>query len=319
MRWISLTLIGALLLSLAAAPTSRAQTAVRPLLAWSPTADLIALTNADQVLLYSLSADLDAWELQTSFSGEGAVISALAWQPQGAALAAGDVEGRLFLWTLSDQTRQQAQAHSAPIRALAWQAEGAHIAAADRDWLSVWAVQPLALEQRWVGEGVITALVWHGDLIAVGGAQRATYEQGYLTLHDQRGALVERYSAEMRAPFSLQSLPDSQLGIGTPFDVFVWQPHTDAYTPLSLPFTEGESAGLAIWSPRGDRALVALGSRLLCLAEGVPNGEMALVLPVAAAAWRADGAYAALLADDGALSILAAATCTPQTTLRATP
>lgn len=318
MRWISLTLIGALLLSLAA-PISRAQATVRPLLAWSPTADLIALTNADQVLLYSLSADLDAWELQTTLSGEGAALSALAWQPHGEALAAGDVEGRLFLWTLADLVRQQAQAHSAPIRALAWQAEGAHIAAADRDSLSVWAVQPLALEQTWASEGIITALAWHGDLIAVGGAQRGTYEQGYLALHNQAGALVERYSAEMRAPFNLQSLPGSQLGIGTPFDVFVWQPRTDAYKPLYLPFTEGESAALAVWSLRGDQAVVALGSRLLCFAEGAPNGESALVLPLVAAAWRADGAYAALLASDGTLSLLAAAACTAQATLRAAP
>lgn len=319
MRWINLALIGALLINLAATPISHAQPAVRPLLAWSPTADLIALSEADQVMLYSLSADLSAWELQATLSGEGAAFSALAWQPQGEALVAGDVEGRLFLWTLSDLARQHTQAHSAAIRTLAWQAQGALIAAADLDSLSVWSAQPLSLLHTWASEGIITALAWHADLIAVGGAQRGSYEQGYVALHDQFGALVERYNAEMRAPFSLQSLPDSQIGIGTPFDVFLWQPRTDTYAPLYLPFTEGESAALAAWSPRGERAAVALGSRLLCFAEGAPNGAISMALPVVAAAWRADGDYAALLAKDGALSILAAATCTPQATLRAAP
>lgn len=301
MRWISalLVLIGVL----SGGTISHAQS--RALMAWSAALNLIAVGIADQVRLH----DGQTQQLLAVLEGEGAALRALAWQPEGVLLATGDAEGRLCVWSALDFTRQCSAPQGGAIRALAWQAEGAWLASADGERVRVWQVESLALRYEWTAEGVVTALAWQAGSLAVGGALRGTYEQGFLALYDIQGELRERYIAEMRPPLSLQSLADHQLGVGTPFEVFTWQSETGRYMPLYLPLEEGESVRGVAWSPDGAQALIVLGARLLCFAEGVPHGAIRLSNSAQALVWEAEGRYAALLTEDGSLALIAAARC----------
>jgi WD40 repeat protein len=301
MRWISalLVLIGVL----GNGTPSHAQS--RALMAWSASLNLIALGIADQVRLH----DGQTQQLLAVLEGAGATLTALAWQPEGVLLATGDAEGRVCLWSGVDFTRQCSTSQGGAIRALAWQAEGAWLASAEGERVRVWQVEPLVARYEWSAEGVVTALAWQADRLAVGGALRGTYEQGFLALYDIQGSLQRRYLAEMRPPLSLQSLADDQLGVSTPFEVFTWQSETGRYMPLYLPLEEGESVRGVAWSPDGAQTLIVVGARLLCFAEGAPYSAVRLSASGRSLAWAAEGQLAALLTDDGSLYLIAAARC----------
>ncbi|MCS6871167.1 MAG: hypothetical protein NZ571_06890 [Anaerolineae bacterium] len=301
MRWISALILLSILLS--SSMTSHAKG--RLLMTWSATNNMIALGVEDQVRLY----DAHTQQLLAVLGGRGAALTALAWQPEGVLLATGDANGRLCLWSVPDFRQECSTAESSDIRALAWQANGARLAAAGSDRVQIWQTRPLALIAEWSAEGIVTALAWQGDRLAVGGALRGTYEQGFLVRYDSIGNLQDRYTAELRPPLSLQSLGDDLLGVGTLFDVFIWQVTSRHYRPLYLPLGEGEFVHQVTWSPDAARALVLLGNRLLCFSETMPHSELKLTVPAEALIWHVEAGYIVLLTENGSLSLIEAVKC----------
>src|SRR5262249_29378175 len=123
-------------------------------------------------------------------AGAGAAY-ALAWRPDGLALASGHADGSIRLWAAADQTEnveaqhimslQELHGHSAPVWALAWAPDRATLASTGADTtIRLWSenVEPqnsVALQERAVLRGhsvLILALAWHpnGRLLASGGA-----------------------------------------------------------------------------------------------------------------------------------------------------
>ncbi|MFN7209912.1 MAG: WD40 repeat domain-containing protein [Aggregatilineales bacterium] len=301
MRWISALIA----LSVVLSGTTPSGARGRPLMAWSASLNLIAIGVEDQVRLY----DGGTQRLVAVLEGKGAPLTALAWQPEGDLLATGDANGWLCLWSAAAFTSECRLLEDFVLRALAWQPSGDLLVGASGDQIRLWQAPSLLLSRAWSAEGIVTALAWQAESLAVGGALRGTYEQGFLALYDRFGALQQRYTAEMRPPLSLQSLPADRVGVSAPFDVFVWQRATQQSVPLYLPLREGEAVRFAAWSADGARVRVALNERLLCFAEGEFVGEIALDVPVAALAWQDGAPYAAILTEEGGLRFVEVARC----------
>lgn len=300
MRWISALILLSALLSNGV--ISHAKT--RPLLAWNAALNVIALGAQAQVSLY----DGRTQARLAVLASEGAALTALAWQPEGDLLATGDAEGRLCLWSAVTFVRECAEADRSAIRALAWHAAGTLLASAADDRVRVWRVQSLSAEHVWSAEGVVTALAWYANSLAVGGAIRGTYEQGFLTIHSVSGELEQRYTAELRPPSALQHVADL-IGVITPFEVFTWQPTAQRYAPLYLPLSEGEAVQRAVWHLDASQALVALDQRLLCFTDGLPQGEIKLTTPLIALDWNAQAQTAAFVTESGSLRFVRTADC----------
>lgn len=301
MRWTSALIALSVVLSSALPICARD----RLLMAWSAASNLIAVGIRDQVRLY----DGNTQQLVAVLEGKGAPLMALAWQPEGDLLATGDANGWLCLWSAAAFTSECRLFADFVIRVLAWHPSGDLLVGASGDQVRFWRVPSLALSRAWSAEGIVTALAWQAESLAVGGALRGTYEQGFLTLYSSLGEVQQRYTAEMRPPLSLQSLSADRLGVSAPFDVFVWQRATQQSVPLYLPLREGEAVRLAAWSADGARALVALNERVLCYADGKLVGEIALDVPVAALTWQDDAPYATLLTEEGGLRFVEVARC----------
>ncbi|RMF50787.1 MAG: hypothetical protein D6749_09605 [Chloroflexota bacterium] len=300
MRWISALILLSALLGDSALGYAKS----RALMAWNRARDIIAISLQAQIRLH----DGRTQKLIAVLENESA-LTALAWQPEGDWLATGDADGRLCLWSAVALTRQCSLGAGVSVRALAWHPKDGLIASASEDQVRLWRVESLTLRRAWSAEGIVTALAWHGDRLAVGGAVRGTYEQGFLALYDESGAVQARYAAEMRPPLNLQSLQGDQLGVSTPFDVFRWRVSEQRYLPLYLPLREGESVRLAAWRADAAQALVVLDQRLLCFAESAPHGERGLEKPIVAFSWNAEAQRVALLSEDGALQVIAAEPC----------
>jgi len=300
MRWISALILLSALLGDGTAGHAKA----RPLLAWNAALDVIALSAQTQVHLY----DAQTQALLAVLGNGNAALTALAWQPEGVLLATGDADGRLCLWSAVSFRQECSKADSAAIRAVAWHANGTALASAADDRVRVWQVEPLSVSFAWSAEGVVTALAWRADDLAVGGAVRGAYEQGFLAIYHASGALKQRYIAELRPPSAVQCVAD-QIGVVTPFEVFTWQPTAQRYLPLYLPLREGEAVRRAVWHMDGAQALVLLDRRLLCFTDSVSHGEIELVAPIAAFDWNAQAQTAALVAEDGSLRFISTAHC----------
>jgi hypothetical protein len=300
MRWISALVLLSALLSDVTAGHAKA----RPLLAWNAALNIVALSAQTQVHLY----DARTQALLAVLENENAALTALAWQPEGVLLATGDVDGRLCLWSVVNFTRACSKADGAAIRALAWHAAGTALVSAADDRVRVWQVESLSVSHAWSAEGVVTALAWFADDLAVGGALRGTYEQGFLAIHHVSGALRQRYTAELRPPLAVQHFAD-QIGVVTPFEVFTWQPSAQRYLPLYLPLGEGEAVRRAVWHVDGSQALVLLDRRLLCFTDSVSYSEIERAAPSAALDWNAHAQTAALATEDGNLRFISTARC----------
>jgi hypothetical protein len=300
MRWISALILLSALLSDSTAGRAKAQS----LLAWNATLGVIALSAQTQVHLY----DARTQALLAVLGNGSAALTALAWQPEGALLATGDADGRLCLWSAVHFTQECSKADSAAIRAVAWHANGTALASAADDRVRVWQVEPLSVSFAWSAEGVVTALAWRADDLAVGGAVRGAYEQGFLAIHHASGALKQRYAAELRPPSALQRVAD-QIGVVTLFEVFTWQPTAQRYSPLYLPLSESEAVRRAVWHMDGSQVLVLLARRLLCFTDSVSYGEIVLTAPIAALDWNAQAQTAALVTEDGSLRFVSTARC----------
>jgi hypothetical protein len=273
-------------------------------LAWNTALDVIALGAQAQVHLY----DARTQALLAVLGNGSAALTALAWQPNGILLATGDAEGELCLWSAVDFTRECSKANDSAIRALAWHAAGAALASAADDDVRIWQIKPLSVSHAWSAEGIVTALTWHADDLAIGGAVRGTYEQGFLAVHDVLGALKQRYTAELRPPLVLQRVAD-RIGAVTPFEVFTWQPSAKRYLPLYLPLREGEAVRRAVWHEDGAQALVLLDRRLLCFTDSVSYSEIELTAPVVALDWNAQAQAAALVTEGSSLRLISTAHC----------
>lgn len=226
MRWTSALIALSVVLSSALPICARD----RLLMAWSAASNLIAVGIRDQVRLY----DGNTQQLVAVLEGKGAPLMALAWQPEGDLLATGDANGWLCLWSAAAFTSECRLFADFVIRVLAWHPSGDLLVGASGDQVRFWRVPSLALSRAWSAEGIVTALAWQAESLAVGGALRGTYEQGFLTLYSSLGEVQQRYTAEMRPPLSLQSLSADRLGVSAPFDVFVWQRATQQSVPLYL-------------------------------------------------------------------------------------
>lgn len=259
MRWTSccrlLAALCACLLTLVA-PSEGGPAGAEPpafVMAWNPSGDQLAVTAPNAVIVYAYANfALTPMAVLPIL----AMPSALAWSPSGGRVAVGDGAGGLTVWEVASGRQMWAVAASpAPIRAVAW---GDRIAITARAAESVRLFTPSGQPDGEIPlSGPIMSLAFgpDGRQLAIGGAVRGTYEQGYAEIWDSATCTrLYAYHAEMRPASRLAWLPraPSQVAILTRYALFVWEPSTDATRPVDMRLAEGVEAAAFAWSEDGN-------------------------------------------------------------------
>jgi WD40 repeat protein len=98
--------------------------------------------------------DVRAGERAAILPGDTGVVDALAWAPDGSALAAGDEDGGVYVWNVATRTlRSTLRSSGPPVFAAAWSPDGKKLALGDGSGhVTIWDTATGAQLSAWLGD-----------------------------------------------------------------------------------------------------------------------------------------------------------------------
>ncbi len=179
--------------------------------AFSPRADLLAIGSKDGTVTIldprTGAAKLPAW------SAHGERIAALAWHPNGHALATGSWDRTIKLWNAADGKPLGPTikgAHDERVNAVSWGPKGEFLASASADsTVRVWEVDTGKMVRLFEGHRLAaTAVVWHPDGHMVASASRDGSVRLWSYVAGTEVAQLENFGDEV---FALSPSPSGRL------------------------------------------------------------------------------------------------------------
>jgi WD40 repeat protein/tRNA A-37 threonylcarbamoyl transferase component Bud32 len=130
--------------------------------AWNPRGDLLALCRDATVAVF----DPDSGKLRFRLKDSPAVLSKVAWSPDGSRLAASGLDGRVRIWAVETRKLEYTlYGHANRAEALAWHPDGRRLASGSWDKsVRVWNLDTGdAALTLWGHSSWVTAVAWHPD------------------------------------------------------------------------------------------------------------------------------------------------------------